>query len=60
MVGNRIRVAISHYMAIPLDMITRLVVLPASVSALSLSDYAPELFFTNFRGTPPILLNGRS
>ncbi|RJR34330.1 MAG: phosphoglycerate mutase [Desulfobacteraceae bacterium] len=48
--GDVIRVAISHYIAIPLDMITRLVVKPASVSALSLSDHAPELLFTNFRG----------
>jgi len=49
--GDVIRVAVAHYMGICLDMITRLVIRPASVSALSLGDYAPELLFMNCRGT---------
>jgi probable phosphoglycerate mutase len=45
--GDVIRAAIAHYMGIPLDLITRLVIRPASVSALSLSDFGPELLYMN-------------
>lgn len=43
--GDVIRVAIAHYLGIHLDIITRLVIRPASVSALSVNDFGPELLF---------------
>lgn len=45
--GDVIRVALAHYLGMQIDMITRMVISPGSVSGLALSDFSPEILFLN-------------
>jgi probable phosphoglycerate mutase len=45
--GDVIRVALAHGLGMHLDLITRIVIRPASVSGLLLSEFDPEILFVN-------------
>jgi broad specificity phosphatase PhoE len=45
--GDIIRVALAHFLGIPLDFILRFDIGPASVSALDLSDHEPRVLWIN-------------
>jgi probable phosphoglycerate mutase len=51
--AESIRVALAHYLGVPLDLSLRLVVDPASVSVVRLHEWGPEVLRMNDTGAPP-------
>ncbi|MBV9125527.1 MAG: histidine phosphatase family protein [Planctomycetes bacterium] len=45
--GDVIKAAVAYYLGIPLDLFQRLEISPASVSALVLEDYGPQILYVN-------------
>ena len=48
--SDPIKLAVAHYVGLPLDLFQRLVVSPASVSAFSFTRFGPRLVFLNHTG----------
>ena len=49
--GDPIRLAVAHFVGLPLDLFQRLDVIPASVSAVSLGEHGIRLLGLNWHGT---------
>lgn len=56
--SDPIKLAVAHYLGLPLDLFQRLTVSPASVTAFSFARFGPRLFFLNHTGTLPSFLPG--
>jgi probable phosphoglycerate mutase len=58
--GDVLRVLIGHLFGVPLDLLHRLEISPASVTVITLEEYGPQLLLMNSTaGWPPAVLSAQ-